>query len=262
MYSILYYPTNADARKLRELSINSTITLTNLDPGTEYNFEIETISNGLHSEEILNGTVTTEPDRVTDLQVLNTDFTSASIGWQHPDHENALYVIEYNPSNHNSWPESPFLTKDSLAAVDGLVPGKTYTFVVKAVIGNVESKPERIRVTLPVPEKPSNVSIGDVTNDAFEITWESPYDEALYVVNVFGPDGQLDQFPQTTSDKEVTIEGLGEGEMYQVTVATVVDGYTTDKHAMKVETFKDSQDTLLYELSDGMTIDDAQTDVS
>ena len=86
------------------------------------------------------------------------------------------------------------------------------------MVGNVESKPQRVKTTLPVPEKPSNVSIGDVSNDAFDLTWESPYEEALYVVNVFGPDGQLDQFPKTTSDKSVTVEGLAEGETYQDSV--------------------------------------------
>lgn len=261
MYSIIYYPTNADKRKLKELSINSTITLTNLDPGTEYNFEIETVSNGLHSDPMV-GSLTTEPDRVTDLEVLNNDFTSASIGWNHPNHEDALYVVEYSPSSQDSWPESPFLTKDSIAAVDGLVPGKTYTFAVKALVGNVESKPERVKTTLPVPEKPSNVSIGDVGNDAFDISWESPYEEALYVVNVFGPDGQLDTFPQTTSDKEVTINGLEEGETYQVTVATVVDGYTTDKHAMKVETFADSHETLLFGMGNDMDLAAAQANLN
>jgi len=111
MYSIIYYPTSSDARKLRELSINSTITLTNLDPGTEYNFEIETVSNGLHSDP-MTATLTTEPDRVLDLEVLNNDFTSASIGWNHPEHEDALYVVEYSPSSQDAWPVSPFLTKE------------------------------------------------------------------------------------------------------------------------------------------------------
>lgn len=261
MYHIVYYPTNSDARKLRELSINSTITLTNLDPGTEYNFEIETVSNGIHSDEVLNATVSTAPEPVTDLEVLSSDFTSASISWDHPTKEGALYVIEYNPSSHDAWPESPFVTKDTVAAVDGLVPGKTYTFKVKAVINNVESAQEQVRVTLPVPEKPSNVSIGEVGNEDFEITWDSPYEDALYVVNVFGPEGQLAAYPQTTSSKEIAIEGLDQGEVYQVTVATVVDGYTTDKHAMKVETFADSEHTILLGLEDGMSADDAQNEV-
>lgn len=261
MYHIIYYPTKSDARKLKELSINNTITLTNMEPGTEYNFEIETVSNGLHSDPQVT-TVSTEPDRVSDLEVLSTDFTSASIGWKHPQAGNsALFKVEYSPSSQDSWPDSPFVTQDQVAAVDGLMPGKTYTFTVTTVINSVESKPERVKATLPIPEKPSNVSIDNVSNNDFEITWESPYDDALYVVNVFGPDGNLDEFPQTTHDKTVTVDGLDDGETYHVTVATVVDGYTTDKHAMKVETYADTQTTMLFGLGDN-DLEAAKEDLS
>ena len=82
MYQITYYPTNSDARKLKELSINSTISLTNMDPGTEYNFEIETISNGVHSDPMVSKVITT-PDEVEELKVVDKDFTSASFAWEH-----------------------------------------------------------------------------------------------------------------------------------------------------------------------------------
>lgn len=82
MYQITYYPTHSDARKLKELSINSTISLTNMDPGTEYNFEIETISNGVHSDPMVSKVITT-PDQVEDLKVVDKDFTSASFAWEH-----------------------------------------------------------------------------------------------------------------------------------------------------------------------------------
>ena len=82
MYQITYYPTNSDARKLKELSINSTISLTNMDPGTEYNFEIETISNGIHSDPMVSTLITT-PDEVEDLKIVDKDFTSASFAWEH-----------------------------------------------------------------------------------------------------------------------------------------------------------------------------------
>lgn len=82
MYQITYYPTSSDARKLKELSINSTISLTNMEPGTEYNFEIETISNGIHSDPMLS-TVITTPDEIEDLKIVDKDFTSASFAWEH-----------------------------------------------------------------------------------------------------------------------------------------------------------------------------------
>lgn len=257
MYQIMYYPTKQDARKLKELSINSTITLSNLDPGTEYNFEIETISNGVHSDPMV-GQVITRPDEIENLKIVDKDFTAASFKWDHDETGEALFVVAYNPSSANSWPESPFLTRDPQAAVDGLMPGKTYTFTVKAIVDNVESKPKSVKVTLPLPEKPTSVQIGDITDSKFKIEWESPYDDALYVVNVMDSNGQLNDFPMTVDEKEVIVDNLKEGENYKITVATMVDGYTTDKHATQVETFADTTQTLLFPLDEGVTIEEAQ----
>ena len=38
----------------------------------------------------------------------------------------------------------------------------------------------------------------------FKIEWESPYDDALYVVNVMDSNGQLNDFPMTVDEKEVS----------------------------------------------------------
>jgi hypothetical protein len=257
MYQITYYPTKQDSRKLKELSINSTISLTNLDPGIEYNFEIETISNGIHSDP-MKGTVVTEPPKVNNLEVVDTDFTSAAFQWDHPSTGDALFVVSYNPSSSNSWPESPFLTRDPQAAVDGLVPGKTYTFNVKPVVDNVEGKPNQIKTTLPLPEKPTKVVIDDVTDSKFKIEWESPYEDALYIVNVMDSAGQLADFPMTVNEKEVIVDNLEQGETYKVTVATMVDGYTTDKHAAQVETFADTTNTMLFPVTPESTMEEVQ----
>ena len=53
-----------------------------MDPGTEYNFEIETISNGIHSDPMVSTLITT-PDEVEDLKIVDKDFTSASFAWEH-----------------------------------------------------------------------------------------------------------------------------------------------------------------------------------
>ena len=133
---------------------------------------------------------------VSHLNIISTIIITYYIG-------DALFVVSYNPSSSNSWPESPFLTRDPQAAVDGLVPGKTYTFNVKPVVDNVEGKANTIKTTLPLPEKPTKVVIDDVTDSKFKIEWESPYEDAMYIVNVMDSNGQLTDFPMTVNQKEV-----------------------------------------------------------
>lgn len=107
-----------------------------MTPGTEYNFEIESVSHGIHSDP-MTGVVTTLPDAVEDLRVVDQDFTYVALDWSHsseetepqnrtgspvitPDRTEALYVVSYSPYSKDSWPESPFITKDSMAAVEGM----------------------------------------------------------------------------------------------------------------------------------------------
>jgi len=247
MYHILYYPTDADARKLTELSINSTITLTNLDPGTEYNFEIETISNGLHSEGAVYDPIATPPLPIEDLIVIDKDFTSVSFGWDHPNAENVKFVVDYSPNSRESWPLGPFIITDTLAAVEGLEPGRTYTISVQAVANNIESEPKKIKVKLPVPESPSQVEVTNVGFTDFEISWESPYEDATYTIDVLSvTGGHVDNFPISTAELGYHVTGLEQGEIYSVTVATVLDGYNTDKTAMQVETYATTTDTMLF----------------
>lgn len=61
---------------------------------------------------------------------------------------------------------------------------------------------------------------------------------------------------------QVIVDNLKEGENYKITVATMVDGYTTDKHATQVETFADTTQTLLFPLDEGVTIEEAQDEVT
>ena len=178
-----------------------------------------------------------------------------------PTSGDALFVVSYNPTTPNSWPESPFLTREPFAAVDGLVPGKKYTFHVKAVLDNAESKKKSVSTVLPVPEQPTNVVIDEVTSTSMHISWESPHDDAHYIVNIMDTAGALPDFPLTVANKEVTIDNLKEGETYKVTVATTVDGYTTDKHATQIETYADTQDTMLFPLDMDETTDEAQEKV-
>ena len=132
--------------------------------------------------------------------------------------------------------------------IKGLQPGITIKFEVKAIIGNVESEPEEIRVKLDEPVKPSDVTVVACDTASVTFVWSSPYPDALYVVNVFDQNAQLSDYPQTTSDTTFVIGDLDQGSVYQVTVATVVEGFTTDKHAMQVETIGESTSTILYDL--------------
>ena len=83
---------------------------------------------------------------------------------------------------------------------------------------------------------------------------------ALLYINIYSP---YPLFPTQYSFFyfKVIVDNLKEGENYKITVATMVDGYTTDKHATQVETFADTTQTLLFPLDEGVTIEEAQDEV-
>ena len=64
-----------------------------------------------------------------------------------------------------------------------------------------------------------------------------------------------------TNVLQVIVDNLEQGETYKVTVATMVDGYTTDKHAAQVETYKDTTDTMLFPVTPESTMEEVQGQV-
>ncbi|NXJ77295.1 PTPRJ phosphatase, partial [Trogon melanurus] len=205
----------------------NTVAITELIPGTMYNFTVFAVAaDGQTEGEGVPISLYTKPGPVLDLKAQYVGDTSVNLTWEVNDTASSSYTYRIEVVSGTS-PRN--LTSDvNAVAITELIPGTMYNFTVFAVAADGETEGEGVLISLYTKPCPVlDLKAQYVGETSVNLTWEvndtasSPYTYRIEVVSGTSP-------RNLTSDvNAVEITELIPGTMYNFTVfAVAADGET------------------------------------
>ncbi|XP_077304446.1 fibronectin isoform X7 [Lithobates pipiens] len=229
-YRIVYTPTVEGASTELILPDTATsVTLTDLYPGVEYNITIYAVEDSQESNPIVIQKETTgTPQQVTvpsptDLQLLDATDMKITISWSAPASDVSGYrvvVTPVRPSGRDT--QNLPVSRSTFAEVVNLRPGTTYRFEVYAVSRGQESQPLVGDFSTKL-DSPTDLKFEDLTESSVLIVW-TPSRAKIdrYVLSLSQTrGGQPNQFDIPTTTTSYKLKGLQPGKEYTVSLVAL-----------------------------------------
>ncbi|XP_033899677.3 fibronectin-like isoform X1 [Acipenser ruthenus] len=182
-YRVVYTPSlEGESTELTLPDTATSVTLSDLLPGIEYNISIYAVEENQESVPlVIQQTTAGDPrpetvPRPTDLQFVDVTDVKITIMWSPPQGEVSGYRVTVLPVNlpgaSGEKLELP-VGRNSFAEVTGLQPGTTYRFQIYAVHRGKASEPLEGDHTTKI-DAPTNLQFVNVTEDSAIVVWGAP----------------------------------------------------------------------------------------
>ncbi|PIO15627.1 hypothetical protein AB205_0216700, partial [Aquarana catesbeiana] len=205
---------------LGEPTFNRNVTTTSdtiegLTPGNYYTFLVAAVVGDNVQGKIRNVSAYTYPDVIKNLTTGNINTASISLSWGKPDGNVSSYFIQI--LGEPTFSKNVTTTSDT---IEGLTPGNYYTFLVYALVDNINGAISKIsKYTRPAPV--ANMKASKVDNRTIYVSWQHPEgNTSYYQIELLGDPPQN----LTAATESVTIYNLTSGNQYTVRVTAVTGG--------------------------------------
>ncbi|XP_032078046.1 receptor-type tyrosine-protein phosphatase eta isoform X2 [Thamnophis elegans] len=203
------------------------ITVSNLQPGTLYSFEIAAQINGSSitgdTQEI---SLYTKPSPVYDIKAENITTTSLDLKWKNNDNNSLSYTYRIHIDESGLFYNK---TSDTThVSITHLKPGTLYRFEIYAQLdNNTEGDPSRINVYTK-PSAVYDIKAEKITQTSLNLTWKNNDTNSLnytYRIRIDGPDHSDNKTSNTTF---LLIHDLKPGTLYRLEIYAQVNGSQTE----------------------------------
>ncbi|XP_028924946.1 fibronectin isoform X2 [Ornithorhynchus anatinus] len=229
-YRIVYSPSvEGSSTELNLPETANSVTLSDLQPGVQYNITIYAVEENQESVPIFIQQETTgvhRPDKVpppTDLNFVDVSDVKITVMWNPPTSSVTGYRVDVVPVNMpgDQGQRLP-VSRSPFAEVTGLQPGVTYYFKVYAVSHGKESKPLTGEQTTKL-DAPSNLRFVNGTDTMVLVIWTPPRARIAGYRLTLSPTrtGQPKQYNVGPSATQYPLRNLQPDTEYTVSLAAV-----------------------------------------
>ncbi|XP_053139279.1 fibronectin isoform X3 [Hemicordylus capensis] len=229
-YRIVYTPSlEGSSTELNLPESATSVTLSDLMPGVQYNITIYAVEENQESSPIFIQQKTTGEPREgeipspTDLQFVEVTDVKITIMWRAPESAVTGYRVEVIPVNRpgQHGQRLPF-TRSPFAEVTELLPGTTYLFKIYAIGQDIESEPLTGEQTTRL-DGPTNLRLVNETDSTVLVTWRPPRAHITgYRLTVgLTRGGQPKQHSVGPSATKYLLRNLQPGSEYTVTLVAI-----------------------------------------
>lgn len=230
-YEIRYDKKGTIGWSCSKIVTGTSVTISGLNPGTDYAFDICSIQDGQQSGRSSTIYASTPALKVpSNFKSTGTAVTSVTLSWS-PVNNATSYEIRYDKKGTLTWRWSKSTTATSIT-ITGLDPNTAYAFDICAVRGGTKSSRSSTiyattkKLSVPTNFKGSATSISSVT-----LSWTAVTGAASYEIR-YDKKGTIGwSYSKTTTGTSITITGLKPDTAYAFDICSVKDGKMSSRSA-------------------------------
>ncbi|TFK06961.1 membrane-associated guanylate kinase, WW and PDZ domain-containing protein 2-like [Platysternon megacephalum] len=219
-YRITFTPASGMASEVTAPKDKSELTLSDLDPGTEYTISVIAERGRQQSlESTVDAFTGFRP--ITQLHFSHVTSSSLNITWSDPSPPADRFILNYNPRDKEETKQVTLDATKRHATLSGLQPSTEYIVSLVAVHGLVSSEPIVGSITTGI-DPPKNLTMGNVTKDSVVIFWAPPiaaFDH--YRVSYRSAQGRADSTAVANDVTEYSLSRLQPATKYEISLSSV-----------------------------------------
>ncbi|MGH0140471.1 UNVERIFIED_CONTAM: hypothetical protein FKN15_071986 [Acipenser sinensis] len=217
----------------------SMVTLTDLEPGTEYTISV-TAQRGRQQSVAATIDAFTGFRPVTQLYFSDITSSTVTVAWSAPAPPADMFILNYNPQDQDNTLQVTLDGSKTQATLAGLLPSKEYIVTLVTIQGTITFEPVVGSITTGM-DPPREITVSNVTEDSVTVSWVppiAPFD--YYKMSYQTAQGRVDSVVIDNHVTDYTLSNLRPATEYEINLNAVRGGLESELISSTVHTAMDS----------------------
>ncbi|XP_028328123.1 tenascin-R isoform X3 [Gouania willdenowi] len=219
-YQVSYTSSSGITIELTVPKDETTTTLTDLEPGSEYTITVAA-RRGRQQSTAATIYAFTGIKPVTHLYLSEVTSDSVLAAWSSPAPPADLFILSYSSADGTDTSKVTLEGSKTRSLVQGLLPSTEYTISLITIQGDVTSEPVTASLSTGM-DPPKEMTVSDVTEDAVIISWIKPLAQfEYYKLSYQSSNGQVDSVVIDSEVTNYTLSSLFPATEYEISLNAV-----------------------------------------